>query len=442
MRILIAEDDEALAKFVRQGLEGEHYSVDVLSDGEQARTAATEFEYDVVILDLNLPKLDGVSVLRHLRTKKPSVPVLVLTQRTRVEDRVQCLDTGADDYLAKPFSFSELSARVRALLRRSHLPSESVLTAADLKIDRVQRQVERGGRRIELTAKEFCLLEYLMLNSGRRVTRSMIIEHVWNLTFDTTTNVVDVYINYASAQVDQRKVGKLALAIQVAFQELGVFPASTTQIPIDTSEPMPFSPVQAIENAKHNTELGRVSSPPEDALRAASEQANLATLQTELQQALQHEIAQHTVALHRETEGLVISLREFGFFDSGSAALKPSALPALDRIASILAVRTCRLRIEGHTDNIPIHTPQMASNWELSTARSNELVRLLILRYRFSPDRLAAAGYAEFHPIAGNDTAQGRAQNRRVDVVILTEHIAGSNLLADAKPSKPSAAIH
>ena len=442
MRILIAEDDEALAKFVRQGLEGEHYSVDVLSDGEQARTAATEFEYDVVILDLNLPKLDGVSVLRHLRTKKPSVPVLVLTQRTRVEDRVQCLDTGADDYLAKPFSFSELSARVRALLRRSHLPSESVLTAADLKLDRVQRQVERAGRRIELTAKEFCLLEYLMLNSGRRVTRSMIIEHVWNLTFDTTTNVVDVYINYASAQVDQRKVGKLALAIQVAFQELGVFPASTTQIPIDTSEPMPFSPVQAIENAKHNTELGRVSSPPEDALRAASEQANLATLQTDLQQALQHEIAQHTVALHRETEGLVISLREFGFFDSGSADLKPSAFPALDRIASILAVRTCRLRIEGHTDNIPIHTPQMASNWELSTARSTELVRLLILRYRFSPDRLAAAGYAEFHPIAGNDTAQGRAQNRRVDVVILTEHIAGSNLLADAKPSKPSAAIH
>lgn len=194
MRILIVEDDEALARFVRQGLEGENYSVDVLSDGEQARTAATEFEYDVVILDLNLPKLDGVSVLRYLRSKKPSVPVLVLTQRTRVEDRVQCLDTGADDYLAKPFSFSELSARIRALVRRSHLPSESVLSVADLKVDRVQRLVERAGRRIELTSKEFSLLEYLMLNAGRSVTRSMIIEHVWNLTFDTTTNVVDVYI--------------------------------------------------------------------------------------------------------------------------------------------------------------------------------------------------------------------------------------------------------
>jgi two-component system copper resistance phosphate regulon response regulator CusR len=194
MRILIAEDDEALARFVRQGLEAENYTVEVFSDGEQARAAATELEYDLIILDLNLPKLDGVSVLRQLRTKKPTVPVLVLTQRTRVEDRVECLDIGADDFLAKPFSFSELSARIRALVRRSHLPSESVLIAVDLKLDRVQRLVERGGRRIELTGKEFALLEYLMLNTGRRVTRSMIIEHVWNLTFDTTTNVVDVYI--------------------------------------------------------------------------------------------------------------------------------------------------------------------------------------------------------------------------------------------------------
>ena len=195
-KILIAEDDTALAKFVSQGLEAEHYSVDVFADGEQARIAADETEYDVVILDLNLPKVDGVNVLRYLRLKKPSLPVLVLTQRTRVEDRVQCLDTGADDYLAKPFSFSELSARIRALVRRSHLPSESVLAVEDLKLDRVERKVERAGRRVELTTKEFALLEYLMRNAGRKVTRAMIIEHVWNLTFDTTTNVVDVYINY------------------------------------------------------------------------------------------------------------------------------------------------------------------------------------------------------------------------------------------------------
>lgn len=209
MRILIAEDDEALAKFVRQGLEGEQYNVDVFPDGEQARSAATEIEYDVVILDLNLPKLDGVSVLRYLRLKKPTLPVLVLTQRTRVEDRVQCLDTGADDYLAKPFSFSELSARIRALVRRSHLPSEAVLTVADLKLDRVQRIVERAGKRIDLTTKEFALLEFLMRNAGRSITRSMIIEHVWNLTFDTTTNVVDVYINYLRRKIDDGHSTKL-----------------------------------------------------------------------------------------------------------------------------------------------------------------------------------------------------------------------------------------
>lgn len=211
MRILIAEDDEALAKFVRQGLEGEHYSVDVAADGEQARAAATQFEYDVVILDLNLPKLDGVSVLRHLRSKKPSLPVVVLTQRTRVEDRVQCLDTGADDYLAKPFSFSELSARIRALVRRSHLPSESVLFAGDLKLDRVQRLVERAGSRIDLTGKEFSLLEYLLLHAGHKVTRSMIIEHVWNLTFDTTTNVVDVYIFGRWQKVDSLRGAVMGL---------------------------------------------------------------------------------------------------------------------------------------------------------------------------------------------------------------------------------------
>ena len=246
---------------------------------------------------------------------------------------------------------------------------------------------------------------------------------------------------YASAQVDQRKVGKLALAIQVAFQELGVFPASTTKIPLNSDEPMPFSVVQAIENTKHTTELGRISSPPTDTLSAASQESNLMTLQSELEQALRHEISVHTVALHRETEGLVISLREFGFFDSGSASFKPSALPALDRIASILAIRTCSLRIEGHTDDIPIHTAQMASNWELSTARSTELVRLLILRYRFSPERLSAAGYAQYHPVTTNRTPEGRAQNRRVDIVVLGEHVVRPDVSEAPAPAKPSPAL-
>jgi|1186.fasta_scaffold00853_1 two-component system copper resistance phosphate regulon response regulator CusR len=427
MHILIAEDDQTLAKFVREGLEGENYTVDVYTDGEQARAAAMESEYDLVILDLNLPKLDGVTILRQMRIKKPSLPVLVLTQRTRVEDRVQCLDTGADDYLPKPFSFSELSARIRALLRRSHLPSESVLTVSDLKLDRTQRIVERAGRRIDLTTKEFALLEYLMRNAGRKVTRSMIIEHVWNLTFDTTTNVVDVYINYASAQVDQRKIGRLAVAIQEAFRDLGAFPSSNPHI--GNVEPSPLEALQAIEKLK------RESSTVEGQDQISNNE-DLAAIEDELKQALAGEIAMNAVSLRREVEGLVISLREFGFFDSGSTVIRPAALPALDRIASILALRSCRLRIEGHTDNVPIHTISIVSNWELSTARATEVVRLLMVRYGVSPERLSAAGYAQYHPISSNETSQGRAQNRRVDIVVLSERVV-------SMPSfiEPSAAV-
>jgi chemotaxis protein MotB len=239
---------------------------------------------------------------------------------------------------------------------------------------------------------------------------------------------------YASAQVDQRKIGRLAVAIQVAFQELGVFPATggqISQMPANPALPPDAAPV--IEQAKHELELSRSTPPTED--QADSNDADLNLLQAQLQQALEKEIAAHAVALHREVDGLVVSLREFGFFDSGSVAIKPEALPALDRIAAILAGRNCRLRIEGHTDNVPIHTSQITSNWELSTARATELVRLLIQRYRFPPERLSAAGYAEYHPIATNATPQGRAQNRRVDLVVLTEHLVKVGATAPlAKP--------
>lgn len=203
MRILIAEDDPALASFVKKGLEAECHAVDISCNGELAQAMAAELDYDLVILDLNLPLLDGISVLRNVRQRKPCMPILVLTARNRVEDRVQGLDMGADDYVGKPFSFLELSARIRALLRRSQLPATSMLTVADLKLDRVERKVERGGRRIDLTVREFALLEYMMRNAGRRVTRAMIIEHVWNLSFDTCTNIVDVYVNYLRRKMDK-----------------------------------------------------------------------------------------------------------------------------------------------------------------------------------------------------------------------------------------------
>jgi chemotaxis protein MotB len=260
------------------------------------------------------------------------------------------------------------------------------------------------------------------MNSRRRRPRPHSNHERWLVSYADFITLLFAFfvVLYASSQVDQKKVGKLSLAIQVAFQELGVFPASTTQIPLDLDSPMPFSTVQAIQNVKKNAELRRIASAPEDSLSGDAEETDISTLQTELRDALRKEIALHEVALRRESDGLVISLKEFGFFDSGSAVLKPESHAALDRIASILSIRTYKLRIEGHTDNIPIHTAQLASNWELSTARATEIVRVLIVEHQFAPERLAAAGYAQYHPIASNLTAQGRAQNRRVDIVVLS----------------------
>jgi two-component system copper resistance phosphate regulon response regulator CusR len=402
MRILIAEDDSALASFVKKGLDAEHYAVDVTNDGEQARAMAGEFDYDLVVLDLNLPRLDGVSILRYLRTRKPSMPIMVLTGRTRVEDRVQCLDLGADDYLGKPFSFSELSARIRALLRRCHMPAESVLTVDDLKLDRVERRVERAGRRIDLTGKEFALLEYLMRNAGRRITRAMIIEHVWNLSFDTCTNVVDVYVNYSTAQVDKKKVNRLATAIQVAFQQLGAYPTAEVSGEVPTDESVEVHQVVPTLALPHN-----------------DENHDLTDLRMELEQALAPEIARGEVEVRSGHDGLVISLREAGFFDSGSAGVKVGSQQAFSRMAALLGERQYNLRIEGHTDNVRIHNTQFTSNWELSTARSTEMIRLLIMKYGFAPQRLSAGGYGEYHPIASNSTEAGRALNRRVDVVVV-----------------------
>jgi DNA-binding response OmpR family regulator len=233
---LLAEDDEALAAFVRKGLEAEHYAVDVSRDGEQSLGLGLGFDYDLAILDLNLPRLDGVAILRGIRQQKAHLPILILTARHRIADRVECLDAGADDYVVKPFSFAELSARVRALLRRGRLPAESILHVEDLRLDRIERKVTRGGRSIELTSKEFALLEYLMRNTGRRVTRTMIIEHVWNATFDSTTNLVDVYIFGHWQPIDSLKGAVVSLGFQrlrdivISCSILRLMPVGETQI--------------------------------------------------------------------------------------------------------------------------------------------------------------------------------------------------------------------
>jgi DNA-binding response OmpR family regulator len=213
MSVLLVEDDKPVAEFVRQGLKAEQYTVDVAQDGEEAQRKLMECDYDLLVLDLNLPQGDGLDVLRSLRARQASTPVLILTVRGKVEDRVKGLNLGADDYLPKPFAFVELAARVRALLRRS-TSSDSTLRVADLRLDRITRTVTRGGREINLTAREFALLEYLLRNQGCCVTRAMIVQDVWHYSSAALTNVVDVYINYLRTKVDRGFEAKLIHTIR------------------------------------------------------------------------------------------------------------------------------------------------------------------------------------------------------------------------------------
>ncbi len=202
MHILVVEDEAKVASFIRRGLEAEHYSVDITSDGEAGLTQVFDQDYDLIILDVMLPKRDGLSVLQEMRRHNLRVPVLMLTARDTVVDKVEALDRGADDYLTKPFAFEELLARIRALLRRGSQTQAAVLTLADLRLDPVSREITRAGKRIELTAKEFALLEFFLHQPGRVLSRVVIAQHVWGVDFDTFTNVIDVYVNYVRKKID------------------------------------------------------------------------------------------------------------------------------------------------------------------------------------------------------------------------------------------------
>ena len=202
MRILVVEDDAPLAEFLHQRLVQEQFAVQVVSDGSEAQRLASDQSYDLVIVDLNHPESAGLELLRSIRAKKPDLAVLIVTSASMVEERVRGLDAGADDYIAKPFAFAELAARIRAVLRRGNRPANAVLTIDDLSVDRLSHTVQRAGHAIDLSPKEFALLEFLMRHAGEPVTRSAIFEQVWKLNFDTMTNVVDVYINYLRRKVD------------------------------------------------------------------------------------------------------------------------------------------------------------------------------------------------------------------------------------------------
>jgi two-component system OmpR family response regulator len=202
MRILMVEDDVAVAGFVRQGLREASYAVDWASDGVEGLHLASTEDYDAIVLDLMLPRMDGLTLLRNLRLRKTDTPIICLTARDGVNDRVEGLNAGADDYLAKPFSFAELQARINALLRRGHRLTNNPIVVGDLSVDVLSRVVQRGSQRIDLSPREFALLEYLARNAGNILSRTMLIEHVWDMNQDPLTNVVDVHVNRLRKKVD------------------------------------------------------------------------------------------------------------------------------------------------------------------------------------------------------------------------------------------------
>lgn len=209
MHILVVEDEKKVASFIKKGLEEEHYSVDLAYDGDEGLYKLAVNRYDLIILDIMLPKKDGLEVIREIRSKKTSTPVIMLTAKDSLEDKIKGLDSGADDYLTKPFAFSELIARIRALLRRDSLEKSNILKFHDLQLDLIIHKVSRAGKEIELTNKEYSLLEYFMRNPNKILTRTMISESVWTYDFDTYTNVIDVYINFLRNKIDKKGLSKL-----------------------------------------------------------------------------------------------------------------------------------------------------------------------------------------------------------------------------------------
>ncbi len=214
MRILLVEDNKPLIRIIEKRLSEEGYSVDSCVDGDEGAGFANSYDYDLAILDIMLPKVSGLEILKTIKTRNSSTPVLLLTAKDSVSDKVAGLDAGADDYLVKPFAFDELLARIRALLRRQTDIESSVLSIADLTLDLLTRKVLRAAKEITLTAKEFSLLEYMLRNKQRILTRSQIADHVWNYSFDSGTNIVDVYIRYLRRKIDDGEQNKLIQTIR------------------------------------------------------------------------------------------------------------------------------------------------------------------------------------------------------------------------------------
>lgn len=436
IRVLIVDDSVVIRKVLAEVLSADP-GIEVVgsaADGNIALSKIPLVKPDLITLDVEMPGISGLETLMAIRKSHPKLPVIMFSTLTErgAAITLEALSRGASDCVTKPQNTggveetrarirSELIPKVKELCRKERGVPLGAVPPSNLK---KSLPVKRTGmpERVEVVAIGTSTggpnaLAALLPALQERFPVPIVV--VVSYADFITLLFAFFVVLYSSSQVDKRKVGRIALAIQVAFQELGVFDTSNTKVPLSNSEPIPFSSIQAAENVQRTGDMERFVHPTKGILGPAATNGSLSDVQAELQKVLAPEIKDRTVDVETRKEGVVVSLREIGFFDSGSTTMLPSAMNALDRLASVIAPRTENLRIEGHTDNVPIHNAHFPSNWELSTARATELVQLFIYRYQVMPSRLSAAGYAEFHPVADNSTAEGRSHNRRIDIVIL-----------------------
>jgi chemotaxis protein MotB len=436
IRVLVVDDSVVIRKVLSEALSAdpEIEVAGTAADGSIALSKIPLLHPDLITLDVEMPGMSGLETLIAIRKTYPRLPVIMFSTLTErgAATTLEALSLGASDYATKPQNTgsveetrarirSDLIPRVKGLCRKERTPP--VLAT---------RRTETRKTPLVTPAPSNYAIEVVAIGTSTGGPNALaallpllaadfpapIVIVVSYADFITLLFAFFVVL-YSSSQVDKRKVGRLALAIQVAFQELGVFDTSNTKVPLSESEAIPFTSIQAVENVQRTGDMERFVQPMKGVLSPAAANASLSDVQTQLEKALAPEIKDHFVDVHMRKEGVVVSLREMGFYDSGSATMLPSAMNAIDRLAAVIAPRGESLRIEGHTDNVPIHNAHFPSNWELSTARATELVQLFIYRYQVMPSRLSAAGYAEFHPVADNSTADGRSHNRRIDIVIL-----------------------
>ena len=436
IRVLVVDDSVVIRKVLCQALAGDP-GIEVAAsaaDGSIALTKIPLVHPDLITLDVEMPGMSGLETLSAIRKAYPRLPVIMFSTLTErgAAITLEALSLGASDYVTKPQNTGSLE---QTLVRINAELIPKVKELCRKRVGAEARQVLASGTGKAASTKRKGLPERVdivaigtstggpnalaaILPALAREFPVPIVVVVSYADFITLLFAFFVVL-YSSSQVDKRRVGRIALAIQVAFQELGVFDTSNTKIPLGNSEALPFANVQAVENVQRTGDLQRFVQPMKGVLSPSASAGSLKDVQAELEKALAPEIKQRFVDVQARKEGVIVSLREMGFYDSGSATMRPSAMGAVDRLAKVVVPRTESLRIEGHTDNVPIHNAHFPSNWELSTARATELVQLFIFRYRVMPSRLSAAGYAEFHPADDNATPEGRAHNRRIDIVIL-----------------------